>query len=222
MNQKIAGIGVGMGIMLAASAVAVRAQNSPTGAGIDAALDRGTQVGTKNMAATTSLASVGILDGDSFDIEIDGGVVNVDVLITIEGCPLKDRITSDVTAAVSPLEGVDRVTVSLSPMTQEQRQALVQQLRGGGSSAPQQQSAISFPATTSIVAIASGKGGVGKTWVSVTLVHALSRAGRKALLFDGDQPSPATKAILEKRVAGPSGDRWETLTSFPVIAGECK
>jgi ATP-binding protein involved in chromosome partitioning len=63
------------------------------------------------------IEDIGMLRG----IEVDGGVVNVDVLITIEGCPLKDRITSDVTAAVSPLEGVDRVTVSLSPMSQEQR-----------------------------------------------------------------------------------------------------
>src|SRR2546428_3272767 len=92
-------------------------------------------------------------------IEVDGGIVRVDVLITIEGCPLKDRITNDVTAAVSPLEGVDHVDVQLSPMSQEQRETLVQQLRGGANGAPQQ-SRIAFSASTSIVAVWSGKGGV--------------------------------------------------------------
>jgi ATP-binding protein involved in chromosome partitioning len=128
------------------------------------------------------IEDIGMLRG----IEIDGGVVNVDVLITIEGCPLKDRITNDVTAAVSPLEGVERVTVSLSPMTQEQREALVQQLRGGGSSAPQQQSTISFPGTTSIVAIASGKGGVGKSSVTVNLACALAAEGHRVGVLDAD------------------------------------
>ena len=64
-------------------------------------------------------------------ITVDGGLVEVHVLITIEGCPLKDRITQDVTAAVQPLEGVERVDVRLTPMSQEQREALVSQLRGG-------------------------------------------------------------------------------------------
>ena len=63
-------------------------------------------------------------------IEIDGGLVRVHVLLTIEGCPLRDRITTDVTAAVQPLAGVERVEVLLTPMSDEQRQALVAQLRG--------------------------------------------------------------------------------------------
>ena len=84
------------------------------------------------------IEDIGMLRG----IAVDGGAVRVDVLITIEGCPLKDRITNDVTAAVSPLEGVDRVSVDLSPMSQEQRATLVQQLRGGAAAAPQPQSKI--------------------------------------------------------------------------------
>ena len=129
------------------------------------------------------IEDIGMLRG----IAIDGDAVRVDVLITIEGCPLKDRITNDVTAAVKPLEGVERVTVDLSPMTQEQRETLVQQLRGGGgSTAPQPQSKISFPASTSIVAIASGKGGVGKSSVTVNLACALAAEGHRVGVLDAD------------------------------------
>ena len=90
------------------------------------------------------IEDIGMLES----IGIDGGRVVVGVLITIEGCPLKDRITNDVTEAVRPLEGVERVDVRLSPMSQEQRERLVSQLRGG---APSPQQKIQFPPTTSVI-----------------------------------------------------------------------
>ncbi len=127
------------------------------------------------------IEDIGMLRG----IHLDGGAVRVDVLITIEGCPLKDRITHDVTAAVAPLEGVEGVEVSLSPMSQEQREALVQQLRGGTPAAPQQ-SRISFAPSTSIVAIASGKGGVGKSSVTVNLACSLAAEGHRVGVLDAD------------------------------------
>ena len=125
-------------------------------------------------------------------VEVEGGVVLVHVLITIEGCPLKDRITSDVTAAVQPLEGVERVEVELTPMSAEEREQLVSQLRGqGGAQAGHEGHAhesrpISFPPETSIVAIASGKGGVGKSSVTVNLAAALAKAGRSVGVLDAD------------------------------------
>jgi len=76
-------------------------------------------------------------------VDVDGGIVRVHVLLTIEGCPLKDRITSDVTAAVQPLEGVERVDVELTPMSAEEREKLVSGLRGGQPAAPETK--ISFP-----------------------------------------------------------------------------
>jgi ATP-binding protein involved in chromosome partitioning len=114
----------------------------------------------------------------------DGGLVRVHVLITIEGCPLKDRITSDVTAALAPLEGVERVEVSLAPMSEEQRASLVATLRGGA--APQQQRTFFTGSDTTVLAIASGKGGVGKSSVTVNLACALAADGHRVGVLDAD------------------------------------
>jgi ATP-binding protein involved in chromosome partitioning len=128
------------------------------------------------------IEDIGMLDR----IELDGGNVRVHVLLTIEGCPLRDRITTDVTAALQPLEGVERVEVSLTPMSDQQRQALVGQLRGGQAPEHGAPSKIAFPERTSIIAIASGKGGVGKSSVTVNLAAALAADGANVGVLDAD------------------------------------
>jgi ATP-binding protein involved in chromosome partitioning len=120
------------------------------------------------------------------DIAVQDGTVVVDVLITIEGCPLKDKIDHDVRGAVMPLQGVDRVEVRLSPMSEEERQALVAKLRGApaGAAPPQQQ--FFTDGKTTVIAVASGKGGVGKSSVTVNLAAALAAEGNRVGIVDVD------------------------------------
>jgi ATP-binding protein involved in chromosome partitioning len=138
---------------------------------------------------------------DSVEIE-DGGLVKVRVLLTVAGCPLKDTINRDVTAAVSAVEGVSRVDLDLGVMTSEQRGSLHEQLRGG-----QAQREIQFAqpgSLTKVYAIASGKGGVGKSSVTVNLAIALAAAGRKVGIVDADIYGHSVPAMLGVADARPT------------------
>ncbi|MFN8077923.1 MAG: Mrp/NBP35 family ATP-binding protein [Kineosporiaceae bacterium] len=118
-------------------------------------------------------------------VDVDGAHVTVDVLLTVPGCPMKDQITREVTAAVKTVEGVDEVTVTLGVMSEEQRTGLRQKLRGG----PAQGRDIVFNRagnTTRVYAIASGKGGVGKSSVTVNLAAALAAQGLAVGVLDAD------------------------------------
>jgi ATP-binding protein involved in chromosome partitioning len=113
-----------------------------------------------------------------------GGVVHVAVFLTVSGCPLRDTITRDVTAAVGKLPGVTAVKVDLDVMSEEQRRELQTKLRGGK---PEKEIPFAQPGSlTKVYAIASGKGGVGKSSVTVNLAVALAGLGHQVGLLDAD------------------------------------
>src|ERR1700730_2866927 len=148
----------------------------PTAEQITRALD-----GVHDPEIRRPITELGMVKG--VDVAADG-VVRVQVWLTVAGCPLRDTIIRDVTAAVGKLPGVSSVRVDLDVMSDEQRRALQTQLRGGR---PEPQIPFAQPASlTRVYAVASGKGGVGKSSVTVNLAAALAASGQKVGVVDAD------------------------------------
>lgn len=124
----------------------------------------------------------------------DDGRVSLVVLLTIAGCPLRDTITTDATKGLLAVPGVAAVDVELKVMTQEQRDALKELLRGAGG-----QRGIPFnqpDSLTKVYAVASGKGGVGKSSVTVNLACALAAQGLRVGIVDADVYGFSVPALL--------------------------
>lgn len=137
------------------------------------------------------ITEINMVDGIAVD---DAGHVTVKVLLTVAGCPLKDTITRDVTAAVSRVAGVAGVTVDLGVMSAEQRGQLHELLRDGKA---QREIPFGQPGNLAkVYAIASGKGGVGKSTVTVNLALALAAAGQKVGIVDADIYGHSVPAML--------------------------
>jgi ATP-binding protein involved in chromosome partitioning len=118
------------------------------------------------------------------EIEIGpGGDVTVGVALTVAGCPLKSKIQGDVRDEVGRVEGVRDVAVRFTHMTPEERAALSTRLRGG--ERPRTKG-VSVDERTRVLAIASGKGGVGKSSLTVNLALALRAAGHEVGVIDAD------------------------------------
>ena len=151
-----------------------------------------------------SIVELGMVKG----VELDGEEVRVQVALTVPGCPLRAEITDRVSAALLPLEGVGRVEVDMTVMSDEERASVrrrLEQERGGGGQAAGQRlgheegRANPFmrpESRTRVLGISSGKGGVGKSSVTVNLAVALARRGHDVAVLDADVYGFSIPAML--------------------------
>ena len=127
------------------------------------------------------ITEIGMVKGATVDAD---GTAHVGIFLTVSGCPMKETLTRDVTAAVGALDGVTSVQVELDVMSAEQRQQLQTLLRGDN---PTREIPFAQPGSlTRVFAVASGKGGVGKSSVTVNLAAAMAAKGLSVGVLDAD------------------------------------
>ena len=141
------------------------------------------------------LPELGMVESVAFE----SGVAKLTILLTISGCPMRDRLQQDVNAAVTAVPGVDSIALTFGVMNEEQRNNVKKLLNGG------REKFIPFAqpdSLTRVVGIASGKGGVGKSSVTVNLAVAAAAKGLRVGILDADvygHSVPRLMGILGKR-----------------------
>jgi ATP-binding protein involved in chromosome partitioning len=127
------------------------------------------------------ITELGMVESASVD---EAGRAAVTILLTVSGCPMKDTLTRDTKAALAKVPGVIDVDVTLGVMSAEQRAGLREQLRGG---VAEREIPFAKPGSlTRVYAVASGKGGVGKSSVTTNLAAALAEGGLRVGVVDAD------------------------------------
>lgn len=152
------------------------------------------------------------------EISVDGDIAHVAIALTIVGCPAADRIASDVRAAAASVPGITDVALEVGVMTPAERHALTERLRGGR---PRE---MPFgPGTlTRVIAVTSGKGGVGKSTVTANLAAALAARGLAIGLIDADVHGfsiPGQLGLVAADGTVPQPTRVDDLMLPPVAHG---
>jgi ATP-binding protein involved in chromosome partitioning len=116
-------------------------------------------------------------------VSVQGATAILEIYLTIAGCPMKDQLTRDIEKSVLAVAGISQVDLSFTPMNDEQRAAIKKLLRNG------RESFISFAqkdSLTRVIGVASGKGGVGKSSLTVNLAVASAKRGLRVGILDAD------------------------------------
>ena len=110
------------------------------------------------------------------DVAVDGGVVTVTIALTTSGCPLRAQIQKDIRTRVGSMPGVDQVKLAWDEMNQDEKATAMERARFNIS---QRSEDSSVGPTTKVILVSSGKGGVGKSSVTVNLAAAMAARGLK-------------------------------------------
>lgn len=151
------------------------------------------------------------------DIVVTGDLARVGIALTIVGCPAADRIEREVRAAAESVAGIERVEVEVGVMSPGERAALTERLRGGRRRMP-----FGADSLTRVIAVTSGKGGVGKSTVTANLAVALAQRGLAVGLIDADVHGfsiPALLGLVDADGLPPQPTRVDDLMLPPVAYG---
>ncbi|MFV0319017.1 MAG: P-loop NTPase [Microbacterium sp.] len=150
------------------------------------------------------------------DIAVDGSVARVGIALTVAGCPAARQIEQNVRDAAAAVPGIDAVTVDVGVMSADERRALTEKLRAGR---PARVMPFGPDSLTRVVAVTSGKGGVGKSTVTANLAVALARRGLSVGLIDADVHGfsiPGLLGLVDAEGRAPQPTRIDDLMLPPV------
>jgi ATP-binding protein involved in chromosome partitioning len=153
------------------------------------------------------------------DISVADGLASVGIVLTIVGCPAAERISSDVRAAAASVSGVTDVALEVGVMSPAERRELTERLRGGRAA---REMPFGPDSLTRVIAVTSGKGGVGKSTVTANLAVALAARGLAVGLVDADVHGfsiPGLLGLVDSDGNVPQPTRIDDLMLPPVAYG---